>query len=132
MAGVKGRSGGRREGAGRKLDIASHVKAAVTGFGGVETRQEPQAHGGSLTRNEAKTAVTSIDDPLVFLRAVWQGEIEANASQVKAAIAALPFTHKKLGEGGKKEQKEEAAEKALGNSFRPASAPKLKAVGGNG
>lgn len=66
MAGVKGRSGGARAGAGRKPK-----QPAVNGHG----------------------------DPLDFLQAVWTGEVEATVAQVRAATAALPFKHRKLGEG---------------------------------
>ncbi|HEV2612527.1 MAG TPA: terminase small subunit [Noviherbaspirillum sp.] len=98
MAGVKGRSGGRREGAGRKP-------------------QEP--------------AVTAYTDPLDFLRAVWKGELEANATQVRAASAALPFIHKKLGEGtGKKEEAEEKQKSAAKGRFGTRQQPKLAANGG--
>ena len=68
MAGVKGRSGGARPGAGRK-------------------KKEP--------------AVNPHADPLDFLKAVWTGEVEATVAQVRAATAALPFKHKKLGASDK-------------------------------
>lgn len=96
MAGVKGRSGGARPGAGRK------PKEAV-----------PTVH----------------TDPLEFLRAVWKGEINASPTQVRAAASALPFVHKKLGEGGKKEQRQDAANKVAGR-FSAAAPPRLVAVGG--
>ena len=93
MAGVKGRSGGARAGAGRP---------------------------------PKQPVVTAVLDPLEFLRKVWSGEIEANASQVRAASAALPFVHQKLGEGGKKDAKDQAAQKAV-SKFAPTAAP-LKLV----
>lgn len=75
-------------------------------------------------------AVTnSFNDPLDFLQAVWQGQLDANINQVRAATAALPFKHKKLGEGGKKEQKDEQAKK-VASRFSPATPPKLVAAGG--
>jgi phage terminase small subunit len=73
--------------------------------------------------------VTSYSDPLDFLRAVWKGEVEATAAQVRAAQAALPFIHQKLSEGGKKEQTVEAAKKVAGR-FAAAAPPKLVAAGG--
>ncbi|WP_283443983.1 hypothetical protein [Noviherbaspirillum suwonense] len=63
------------------------------------------------------------------MRAVWKGEVEATAAQVRAAQAALPFIHQKLGEGGKKEQREDAAKK-VASRFAPAAPPKLVAAGG--
>lgn len=66
-------------------------------------------------------------DPLTFLLAVMNdGETDARL-RIDAAKAALPFVHQKLGEGGKKEQKDEAAKKAAASVFAP-SAPPLKLV----
>ena len=90
MAGVKGRSGGARPGAGRK---------------------------------PKPPAATAINDPLDFLRAVWKGEIQANPGQIRAATAALPFTHQKLAEGGKKDAAADAARKVAGGKFAAAAPP---------
>jgi phage terminase small subunit len=49
--------------------------------------------------------------------------------RVDAAKALMPFVHKKLGEGGKKEQKDEAAKKVAGR-FSAGAPPKLVAAGG--
>jgi len=56
-------------------------------------------------------------DPLRFLEGVMTGAIEANITQVRAAMAMLPFVHQKLGEGGKKEQKQAAAEGVSSGRF---------------
>ena len=63
-------------------------------------------------------------DPLEFLRATWSGEIAPTAGQLRAATAAMPYTHKKLGEGGKKDQTQKAAEK-VSSRFAPAAPPRL-------
>jgi len=42
----------------------------------------------------------------------------------------LPFKHKKLGEGGKKDLKADAAKTAGGGKFSPTAPPKLVAAGG--
>lgn len=67
----------------------------------------------------ASSPVSVIDerDPLKFLEGVMTGAIEANITQVRAAMAMLPFVHQKLGEGGKKEQKQAAAEGVAGGRF---------------
>lgn len=65
----------------------------------------------------------SHDDPLAFLKAVWKGELEANAAQVRAATAALPFVHQKLGEGGKKDARAAAAKSAAGGKFASTAPP---------
>lgn len=101
MAGVAGKSGGPRKNAG----------GARPGAG----------------RKPKEPVVTSHSDPLDFLRAVWKGEVDANATQVRAAQAALPFVHQKLGEGGKKGQRQEAAKSASKGKFA-AAPPPLRAV----
>lgn len=75
MAGAKGRSGGPRANAGGARPGAGRPK-----------KQGP---------------VNPYTDPLQFLQAVWTGEVEATVAQVRAATAALPFKHKKLGASDK-------------------------------
>lgn len=117
MAGIKGRSGGARPGAGRKK-----IKAGVT------VALEPQAHGGALKRSHAEepepTVVDADMDPLDFLEGVMRGLIEATPLQVRAAIAAAQYRHTKRGDGGKKDEVEEKAHKAS-KKFAPAAPPKL-------
>lgn len=98
MAGVKGRSGGKRAGAGRKA--APFVKIDTEGR-----------------------------DALDLLLKIAFGEVEANSLQVRAAVAAVQYTHHKLGEGGKKEARQKDAERVAGN-FAPIAAPRLVASGG--
>jgi phage terminase small subunit len=68
-------------------------------------------------------------DMLEFLQAVAHGEIEASPTQVRAAIAAVQYTHAKVGEGGKKQKRQAEAEKVAAR-FAPAEPPRLAAVGG--
>lgn len=96
MAGVKGRSGGSREGAGRK---------------------------------PIPEDVSEIRDPLEFLLDVMQGFIKPSPDQLKAAQTAAQYTHVKKSEGGKKEQKQDAAQKVKGR-FERAAPPRLVASGG--
>lgn len=106
MAGVKGRSGGARPGAGRKpvpVTIVPDEVAAV----------EP---GEPL-------------DPRPTLEQIALGRLEVSPQQLKALLALLPYAHTKKGEGGKKEQKQAQAEK-VASRFAPVSPPKLAAVGG--
>ncbi len=65
-------------------------------------------------------------DMLQFLQDVALGRIEANATQVRAAVAAVQYTHTKRGDGGKREEQSKAAEAAAAK-FKPA-APPLKLV----
>ena len=100
MAGKPGRSGGARPGAGRKPKEPAIITLAAT-----------------------------YDDPAKFLRAVMNDSGSEARLRVDAAKALMPFVHKKLGEGGKKEQKDEAAKKVAGR-FTAAAPPRLAAAGG--
>jgi phage terminase small subunit len=50
--------------------------------------------------------------------------------RIDAAKAMLPFKHQKLGEGGKKDQKQDAAKKVGAGKFAATAPPKLVAAGG--
>jgi hypothetical protein len=65
---------------------------------------------------------------LRWLQDVALGRIEANATQVRAAVAAVQYTHTKRGDGGKKDEQAERAARAVAGKFAPA-APPLKLVG---
>lgn len=99
MAGVKGRSGGARPNSGPKPKEPEFVYVPAT------------------------------EDPLVFLRSIMNDEGSDSKLRVDAAKALLPFVHQKLGEGGKKEQRQKDAESVAGR-FSSAAPPKLVAAGG--
>lgn len=54
---------------------------------------------------------------LQFLQDVALGRTDASATQVRAAIAAVQYTHTKKGDGGKKEEQAEKAEQAGKGKF---------------
>jgi phage terminase small subunit len=97
MAGVKGRSGGARPGAGRPKKPVEKLA--------IET-----------------------DDPLKFLIGVMQDGDQDPKLRVRAAIAAAQYTHAKKGEGGKKDERADAAKKAGAGKFAPTAPPKLTVV----
>lgn len=66
---------------------------------------------------------------LSLLQQVALGHIESSPLQVRAAIAAVQYTHAKMAEGGKKEQRQADAQKVAGR-FAAAAPPKLVAAGG--
>lgn len=103
MAGVKGMKGGggARTGAGRK------PKPVVER----EKREAPIPQGEK--------------DMLQFLQDVALGRSVATALQVRAAIAAVQYTHTKRSDGGKKEEQAEKAKKVAGGKFAAAAPPKL-------
>lgn len=70
-------------------------------------------------------------DMLKMLQDVALGKVGATALQVRAAIAAVQYTHTKRGDGGKKEEAADKAKKAAGGRFGVrVGPPALKVVGG--
>jgi hypothetical protein len=66
--------------------------------------------------------------PLEYALHVMNDPNAPREQRDRLAIAALPFCHVKRGEGGKKEQVAENAEKAAGGKFGASQPPRLKAV----
>ena len=63
-------------------------------------------------------------DMLELLQRVALGLVDASPIQVRAAIAAVQYTHAKKGEGGKKEARQDQAER-VASKFAAAAPPKL-------
>lgn len=116
MAGVKGRSGGARRGAGRPRKSAA-----------IEQSLEPQSHGGALKREREVPVPVEVegDDMLTLLKQVALGRVEVSALQVRAAIAAVQYEHSKPGEGGKKDARRGAAKSASSGIYAPAAPPRM-------
>lgn len=108
MAGVKGKSGGKRPGAGRK-------PRAVT----------PLPPPPADTAKPGDAPAPFVDDPKAFLLAAMNNT-EADARlRLEAAKVLMPFVHQKKGESGKKGEKEKAALAAAAGRFKSAAAPRL-------
>lgn len=100
--------------------------------------QGKPGHGGSRPGAGRKPApkapalpldVVGGSDPLKFLVAVMD-DVEAEpALRVRAAIAAVQYTHAKIGEGGKKDAANKAAQ-AVGAGKFGARPPPLKLIAG--
>jgi len=73
------------------------------------------------------SAVLMHSDPRAFLVAAMNDPALEAKLRIDAAKALMPFTHAKLGEGGKKDQKNEEAKK-IASRFGAARPPALKAV----
>lgn len=101
MAGVKGRSGGPRPNSGG-------------------------ARPGAGRKPKPKPEIVPVPDTdmLTFLQDVALGRIQAEAIQVRAAIAAVQYTHTKRADGGKKDEQHGKAEKAAAK-FAPSAPPRL-------
>lgn len=69
-------------------------------------------------------------DPVEFLTKVMNEPAADLRLRIDAAKAMLPFKHQKLGEGGKKDQKQDDAKKAGAGKFAASAPPKLVAAGG--
>lgn len=104
MAGVKGRSGGKRPGAGRKpkpaIEIAPELAQVVPG--------EPL-------------------DPRPTLEMVALGHVQVSPAQLKALTALLPYVHAKKGSAA---NKPEAPAKPVTSKYGVRQGPRLAAAGG--
>lgn len=71
--------------------------------------------------------IPSTTDPMEFLTNLMNEPAADIRIRADVAKALMPFKHQKLGEGGKKEQKNADAKK-VANRFAAAAPPQLKAV----
>lgn len=68
-----------------------------------------------------------VSDPKDFLRSHMNDPLADSKERLQAAIALLPYEHVKVGESGKKVQKESDAKEAVQGRFSPSPVP-LKRV----
>lgn len=83
----------------------------------------------TLSPDDVAIDIPPTADPVEFLTNVMNEPAADLRLRIDAAKAMLPFKHKKLGEGGKKEQAGEKA-KTVAGRFGQAAAPRLAAAGG--
>jgi hypothetical protein len=120
MAGVKGRSGGPRKNAGGARSGAGRpAKAAAEKSANAKA---PRKTRGTACDKPATTPLPDMD-MLKLLQDIALGRVPASATQVRAAVAAVQYTHHKLGEGGKKDAKQKQAEGITGGRFAPRPPP---------
>ena len=74
-----------------------------------------------------KIEVAEAGDMLELLQKVALGHLDATPLQVRAAIAAVQYTHTKRHDGGKRDEEAERAKKVAGGKFG-AAPPPLRAV----
>ena len=91
-----------------------------------QVKAEAKARGKTLNLPDLGKMYS---DPKEFLKALMNDPGEDMKLRQDAAKALMPFFHQRKGEGGKKEAKQEAAEK-VASKFSPAAPPKLVAAGG--
>lgn len=66
--------------------------------------------------------------PLEYALHVMNDPRESKDRRDRLAVAAMPYVHAKVGEGGKKEKQADNAKKASVGKFAIAQPPRLKAV----
>jgi phage terminase small subunit len=121
MAGVKGKSGGPRANSGGPRANSGGARANA---GGARPGAGRPPKDPDIVDIAAKT-----DDPDEFLRAVQVNELVDIKIRVDAAKARMRFHHAAKGEGGKKDEKTNAAKKVAGR-FAQSAPPRLAAAGG--
>ncbi len=115
--------------AGSRLVKDKDVKARLD-----QARQEQAGSGRAAAPPAGGAPLDAIEipptaDPVEFLTKVMNEPAADLRLRIDAAKAMLPFKHKKLGEGGKKEQAGEKA-KSVAGRFGQAAAPRLAAADG--
>jgi phage terminase small subunit len=108
-----GMSGGKRTGSGRKRIVRTSDAGRAPDDADSWVAQAP------LPQGEV--------DMLKMLQNVALGLTDATPLQVRAAIAAVQYTHTRRSDGGKKDEAQERANKAASGRFA-AKAPPLKLV----
>ncbi|MDR5881111.1 terminase small subunit [Caballeronia sp. LZ032] len=116
----------RKKGAAKAPRAQKAAAAAEDASGSAE--DEAMA-GAALAAGFDLTAMTHFSDPKQFLLAAMNDGRTEPRLRVTAAQVLMPFVHQKLGEGGKKEARDEAAKK-VASRFAPGAPPKLVANGG--
>ena len=96
-------------------------KPGMKGGGGARTGsgRKPKALNVELIKMDKGS------DPKAFLLSIMDDEFADPRARIDAAKCLMPFCHPKLGEGGKKDQKQDAAKRVAGGKFAAATPPKL-------
>lgn len=108
--------------AGSRLEKHPNVMAHLERLKGIESDTNPVA-GRDVHNPNAAPLAPVFEDPKEFLQAAMNDRTLDPKMRMQAAIALLPFEHQKLGESGKKEQKDSAAQNAVTGRFAPATPP---------
>jgi phage terminase small subunit len=124
MAGVKGKSGGKRPGAGRKPAQARGAKPKSSAAGEVPAGGDCVADAKSPLDDAVKR------EPLEFLELVMNDPTAPLKERIRAGVAAAQYRHTKRGDGGKKEEAAGKAAKAATGRFGPRKPPLALVNGG--
>ena len=108
--------------AGSRLEKHPNVIAHLARLKSVESETVPGA-GRDTPPPGLELGGEFFEDPKDLLRHAMNDRRLDPKTRIQAAVALLPFEHQKLGESGKKEQREKAAEGVVTGRFAPAAPP---------
>ena len=115
--------------AGSRLEKHQNVVAHLARLKHVESENVPGAGQDAVPAGVALDDF--YDDPKDFLRHAMNDRKLDTKARIQAAVALLPFEHQKMGETGKKQQRDSDAEGVVKGRFAPAkppTSPQLKLV----
>lgn len=124
--------GGARVGAGRprKPDSVRSLAAAKRAAkASAKPNESAPKRGATKSKLSVSGPVGSVvsphTEPLAYMLQVMNDPEADPGRRDRMAVAAAPYMHPKVGEGGKKEQRSAAAKTAGAGRFAPAAPPKL-------
>lgn len=114
--------------AGSRLEKHPNVVAHLSRLKHKESDENP-AVGRDAVDPVVASSMGFYEDPMEMLRHAMNDRLLEPKMRIQAAVALLPYEHKKLGESGKKEDQAETAKGAVKGRFAPAAPPaQLKLV----
>lgn len=117
---------GASQAASRLMSDADVIAALERKEAVEQAKAEAKAQGKPLSLPDLSKMYS---DPQDFLKALMNDAGEDMKLRSDAAKALMPYVHQRLGEGGKKEARQGAAER-VGGRFSPSAPPRLVASGG--
>src|SRR5699024_1405540 len=108
---------------GSRLEKHPNVLAHLGRLKSLESDAMPAAGRDAPTPGAAGVDGEFFEDPKDMLKHAMNDRHLDPKTRLQAAIALLPFEHQKLGESGKKEQQDKAAQAAGKGRFAPSATP---------
>lgn len=117
--------------AGKKQSrVTDHIKSTM----GVPGRRKTKGNAGE---EEEPRMLDEYTDSLHLLRHTYNNPRMPDSIRLRAAEQALPYEHGRVGEKGKKQQRQDAAKEVMGKGegkrtrLQPIAPPALRVVGGS-
>ncbi|MCP1646982.1 terminase small subunit [Pseudomonas nitroreducens] len=108
--------------AGSRLEKHPNVLAHLARLKSIESETVPGS-GRDAPPAGVSLGDEFYDDPKDLLKQAMNDRRLDAKTRIQAAVALLPFEHQKLGEGGKKDQKQQEAGHVVKGRFAPAAPP---------